>query len=324
MKWLFLLLLFAGCSTESPPQLTIFSGNVMTMDYRILIGGALTSHESERIKEQIQEVFDEVNAIYNYWNPDSEISRLNRLPKGTQASLSPKLEKFLIVTQKIVELTEGRFDPTIASIQQLWKSKLTRGTLPSEEEILAVAPSVGWNLIHVENGKFWKDHDLTALDLGGIAKGYCIDLLIESLMDQGHLNIFVEWGGEIRAAGIHPSQRPWKVFISRFGNTNPEEAIAQVDLKDQAIATSGDYMQSWKDPSKTEKTYFHIFNPSQNRPLISEKGSIASASVLAPTCLLADALATAAMIFSSEQEANDWAEALRKRMPELQFWIRTR
>jgi thiamine biosynthesis lipoprotein len=304
----------------SPPSL--FTGNEMTIDYRILVGEPLAQEQKLAVQKILQRSFAHINAVYNKWNPDSEISRLNRLQAGVIAPLSKELAAFLEFTQQIVELSEGRFDPTIEPLQQLWKQKLGLGQIPTEREIALLIPAIGWHRLHFDHRLFYKDHDLTSLDLGGIAKGHCVDLIVEALNQAGYENVYVEWGGEIRTSGKHPEQRPWRVFISNLGDNQPDNALAYVDLANQAIATSGDYLQQWKGPNQT--TYFHIFNPSTYRPLISTEASIASASVLASSCALADGLATVAMLFPSVEQAQVWLESVNERFPEVRFWLTSR
>lgn len=317
MRFLVLLLLLVSCNQASD-KITLFTGNAMTIDYRIIVGKNLSPHDIEKIEQTIQHIFVNVNHVYNKWNPHSEISLLNRLKAGVKVKLSSELEQFLHKTGELVAITEGRFDPTIEPIQQLWKSYLNRGEIPSEAEIEAIRPAVGWENILIEDGMFSKRHDLTSLDLGGIAKGYCVDLLVEEIVKLGYPDVYVEWGGEIRAAGKHPDNRPWRIFISRFGNTDPEQAIAKVDLIDQAIATSGDYLQNWE---VNGIKYFHIFNPKTFRPLVATSNSVASASVLAPTCMFGDGLATAAMMFSDINEAQTWLLNIQEQYPDIQFWL---
>lgn len=297
----------------------------MTINYRILIGHPLSSSDKKSLSKIIKDTFDEVNQIYNKWNPNSELSKLNKLKAHTPVEISAELEKFLHLTDKIVQLTEGRFDPTIEPLQSLWKKYLDLGTIPSEEEIQSLKQVIGWNNIHFDHGLFYKDYDETGLDLGGIAKGYCVDLLVMRLNQNGFDNVFVEWGGEIRASGIHPDKRPWTIFISRLNNTNPEDALAIVSLQNQAIATSGDYLQNWTVENESElKTYFHIIDPILMKPLVSSSQSIASASVLAPTCVLADGLATAAMMFPTSDAAQLWANKMIEQYPALNFWLISR
>ena len=128
-------------------------------------------------------------------------------------------------------------------------------------------------------------------------------------------------------SGEHPDKRPWNIYISRLNNTNPQDAIDLVSLCNQAIATSGDYLQNWvvEDEQTFEKiTYFHIIDPTTLRPLIATPQSVASASVLASSCAFADGLATAAMMFSSAEDAVKWAEEIKMQFPELSFWIVSR
>lgn len=319
-------LILISCNSAEPIQPHSFSGVTMTMEYRILIGDRWEFPEDVQIVKQIiDSTFAEIDAIYNKWNPDSELSQLNRLKAGERRPISAKLEHFLAHTAEIVALSEGRFDPTIEPLQKRWKEKLALGMTPTQEEIEAILPAVGWNHIHFHEGVFYKDHDATALDLGGIAKGYCIDLLIERLQKAGFSHLFVEWGGEIRAAGRHPSGRPWRIFISRLGDQDPVNAIDQLDLVDQAIATSGDYLQYWEVQEKGAPIrYTHIFDPHGHRPLPVNETSIASVSVAASSCMLADGLATAAMIFPSVTEAESWTNRVRQRHPDSTFWIISR
>ena len=142
----------------------------------------------------------------------------------------------------------------------------------------------------------------------------------------GFLNFFVEWGGEISAKGEHPDKRPWKVFISQLGNCDPKQAIAYVDLDNQALATSGDYYQFWKIERAPQKTkfYCHIIHPLTLFPLEVKIGTVASASLLADDCLTADALAKVLMLFDTPQKAEEWAMQIKKKHPSFRYWITVR
>ncbi len=294
----------------------------MTMNYKIIVGNSVDPSQNETILNLIATTFDEIDAIYNKWNPNSEISVLNRLTKKTVVHISKELETFLVETKELVFLSNGLFDPTIEPLQKLWKKHLKIGTTPSETEIQEKMQLVGFDKIHFENGTFYKDFDETSLDLGGIAKGYAVDLLTSRLNDLGYENTFVEWGGEIKATGQHPDNRPWHIFISRFQNTNPEDAIAHLDLENEAIATSGDYLQNWS--VEKNKTYFHIVNPKTGYLAEIKENSIASASVIAKSCLVADALATTLMLFDETDDATKWIESVKERYDGVRVWVVTR
>lgn len=293
----------------------------MTMSYRILIGKKLTPDETKHISNTILSIFHDIHAIYDKWNPQSELSLLNRLKKGEQKKISPALYQLLTLTDQVVKKTGGRFDPTIEPLQKLWKLKLQVGRTPSNTEINAITPSIGWDLVHFNDYVFYKDHDATELDLGGIAKGYGVDLLTEALLSLKTQDVFVEWGGEIRAHGNHPEGRPWTIYISRLSDKDPNHAIATLYLENQAIATSGDYVQN---TTVNGTTYFHILNPKTLQPLQATGSSIASASVVASTCALADGLATAAMLFSTKEAAAAWFKSLEEEDRALSLWLVSR
>ncbi len=311
---------------EHPPKKpSEFTGTAMTIRYRILVGEKLDPTKEHEIEAIVNQTFNEVDRIYNKWNPGSELSRLNRMKAHVKANISTELEQLLLLTDKVVKISQGRFDPTIEPAQQIWKSRLSENKRPTEAEIQRIKPAIGWEKVHFGDGIFYKDHDLTSLDLGGIAKGLAVDLILERLNQAGYQSLYVDWGGEIRTKGLHPEGRPWIVAISRFGNDDLSQAIAQIALKDQAIATSGDYEQYWtlKDDVGSE-TYFHVLNPNTCEPLKIQPGKVASASVCAGSCAFADGLATIGLTFESVEEAGKWADEVKKSYPEVAFWFSSR
>jgi thiamine biosynthesis lipoprotein len=101
-----------------------------------------------------------------------------------------------------------------------------------------------------------------------------------------------------------------------------------LELNNEAIATSGDYLQNWSIYTKKNDSnatiYFHVFDTRTQQPLTATHTSIASVSVLAPSCALADGLATASMIFSTIEEAQQWALHIQQQLPTVSFWIASR
>ncbi len=297
------LLLLCSCNNSTHTPAT-FTGQAMEMGYKVII----PSGKKKLVEEAIQRVFEEVDQHLNNWNPDSEISIINRLPAEEKIVLSPLLERLLQKADEVVLLTEGKFDPTVEPLQQLWKNHLRRGKVPPEELLSPLLPAIGWEKVHIEEGYFWKEHSLTAIDLGGIAKGYCVDLLSEKLHELGFANHFVEWGGEIRTSGHHPEGRKWNIAIA---------GVTTLEMEDNSIATSGDYIQSWEVEGTT---YTHIINPQTRKPLVVEKDSVASATIQAPSCTMADGLATAMMLFATPEESVEWASGLEN----VKCWVAQR
>jgi thiamine biosynthesis lipoprotein len=314
-------LLFFALACQKPPEpVALFSGIAMTIPYRISIGESLKEEQRAQVEELIALTFQEVDAHYNRFNPESELSKFNRWPKDTPFTASQELLSLLQITDHLVKITDGLFDPTIEPLFRLYRSHFEKGSFPSPEEVAAHRPSIGWDKIALSGTSLKKLADGVELDLGGVAKGYAVDLLADRLQLL-FPHVLVDWGGEIKAHGHHPAGRPWQIFISCLGNPNPEEAITFLELSEEAIATSGDYLQVWRIQTATgEKTVSHIVNPKTLQPLEVSERSIASVSVLAKTCADADALATAGMLLSNAEEAASWAKAI----PAASFWFLTR
>lgn len=313
-----LTVLSLGCSGSNS---TSFEGEAMTIAYTVKIGKILSSEQSKQVSNIIQNTFEEIDTLYNKWNPNSELSFLNQSKAYERIPISKSLEAFFKTTTEYVDLTERRFDPTVESAQKIWKDAFKTRIAPSEQARKNALQAIGWSKIHIENGVFWKENDNLEIDLGGIAKGYAIDLITERLNEAGFSDVYVEWGGEIRTSGIHPENRPWRVCVSSFGSLDPACALAIIDLKDEAIASSGDYLQNW---SLEGTTYFHIFDPKTGLPLIATEDTVASATVVAESCMLADVLATASMQFKTCEEAESWLEGLKGKVPRLQYWLASR
>lgn len=298
---------------------TIVHDNVMTIDYCITIGRVLSDKEQIPLKQIIQATFQEVNDIYNPWNENSEISLLNKTKKHIKTKISPQLKSLLLLCDHLVTLTQGHFDPTINALRLLWYAKLNNNTIPTKQEIERCQQTTGWHNIHIEDDIFSKDTDETSIDLCAIAKGLCVDLLAERLNEAGFNNIIVDWGGEIRATGKHPSGRSWYVGIRDPLQNN--SLITGVDLINQAIATSGDYFQQWPITMENDTTtiFSHIIDPTMGKALSQQP--ITSVTVLNKSCALADALATAIMTFQSQDDAKKWLAEMLNNDDETKVWI---
>lgn len=306
----FTLLLCVSCN-QSPSIITI-KGVAMTVPFEV----QAATDDVKLVQNIVEETFAEIDQIYNNWNDASEISKLN--VSKTPQPLSHQLYRLLLMTDLAVHLSDGRFDPTIEPIQQLWKKSLNQGSTPTEEEIAIHKDAIGWSKVHFDENTFWKDNPDLQLDLGGIAKGYAVDLLFERLQNAGIRDLYVEWGGEIKVSEKHPSGRSWNIAIKNLDmNTNP----TLLTLSAKAIATSGDYEQNWSITSQQGKktTYFHVIDPETLSPLQIKSGHLASVTVVGPSCALADALATAALFLPLE-EAKAWTAEIKKRYP-VEFYF---
>ena len=278
-----LLASFPGCR-EKKPTLKTYEMTVMNMQLRV------KTPRRGKVEAIIKKTFKQIDQTFNNWNPKSEISQVNQLSDFQEIKISQSLAELLRRVGEIVEISDGRFDPTVAPLVHMWKTHLQNGEIPSDEAISALKPAIGWDKIHLEGNVLFKEDARTQIDLCGIAKGYAVDLLLERLGEHS----YVEWGGEIATSDCHPSGRLWRVKI--FGGDI-------VEIEDKAVATSGSYLQRfWAEG----KQYTHIIDPHHSQPLEYGHG-LFSATVIGRSCMEADALATALMLFPTREEAEAWA-----------------
>lgn len=323
-KW-FLFLLLASCHSSKDPC-TRFQGEAMSMPYQIVVGKKLNRKEQQKVKVLIQETFSEVDARFNNWNPRSEISQINAASSDLLIPLSPPMDSLLSLCDQIVNLSGGRFDPTVGPLQDLWRHSLEEKKTPSALQTLQACDALGWKNISIKNGILKKSLPSTQLDLCGISKGLCIDWIIERLNAHGFSDLFVEWGGEIRALGHHPERNDWVVSFDP-GLSAQGKPIPPLSLKNKAIAMSGDKNQKgWILPAAAAADgqihrFFPLIDPLSAQPLEKTEYSIASVTVIASSCALADALATAAMLFPGRAEAEKWAQEVVELYPDVSFWI---
>ena len=137
------------------------------------------------------------------------------------------------------------------------------------------------------------------LTLDGVGKGYIVDRGLDVLKQRGFDDVFVEAGGDLVASGSRDGNSPWRVGIRHPRAEFPLQA--RFDASDVAVATSGDYMQSYTD----EYARHHIVDPRTGY----SAPELASSTVIAPNAATADALSTLTLVLGS-RAGRDLLEAL--------------
>lgn len=301
--WL-LLFCLVSCQKSGPKNsCTLFEGTAMSMPYQVTIGKNLSELEKNSVASLVETTFQQVHEIFDNENPDSEISRLNNAAAHVLIPLSTPLQDLLNLCTKMVQLSGHLFDPTVDPLCQLWRASKH----PSPEALQKACDALGWEHLSLQNGIAKKDHATTRLGLSKIAKGFGIDWIAERLQAIGLTDFKVEWAGNLRALGHHPDNRDWTVAIDPH-LTQSNQPLAPIHLRNAALATRGNQNRSLIDPRTAS-------------PLEKGDSAIASATVIAPTCALADALATTALLFHSRADAEKWAQEVVELYPEVSFWI---
>ena len=257
----------------------------------------------EPIRAALAECVDVVDRQMSTWIPDSDLMRINRAPVDEWVSAPPELMEVLAKGLEIGRLSNGAFDIGMGDVVTAWgfgpqeaDSQAIRAALgaarPPTHEVLELA---------LYTLKIRKLAPL-ALDLSGIAKGHAVDQMMTVLGGFGITNALVGLDGEMRACGARADGKAWTIAVER-PDYEARTPLSIIELSDSAVATSGDY-RHWIVVG--DQRLSHTMDPARRGPLTDAPASV---TILAETCMDADAWATALMVTGrqkGETLANDF------------------
>ena len=267
-------------------------GNIFGTYYNIRYEGTEDLHQA--IKDRLQD-FDNSLSMFN---KNSVISQINRNEAVQTDSL---FEHMFYEAQAISQLSNGAFDITVAPLVNAWgfgTSQVKGERLEVRGKIDSLKAFVGYRNIQLEGHTLLKKDERIVLDASAIAKGYACDVIAQLLRQHGVENLLVDIGGEVVVKGHNDKGNAWRVGITRptIDATGAEkelqEVIASTDL---CMATSGNYRQYYYQDGQRRS---HTIDPRSGFPV---EHSLLSATVVASSCMRADALATACMVLGAEQ-----------------------
>ncbi|MBL7130538.1 MAG: FAD:protein FMN transferase [Candidatus Omnitrophica bacterium] len=275
------LLIIAGCSQRR-----------LQSEKRFLLGTVVEviSPYPEAAEIAFSEI-ERIEKIFSANIKDSAISHLNRTGfLNTNFEVTSLIEKSGI----FYGLTQGYFDITVAPLTKIWKEALIENKLPTKRKIRKKLALIGFKNIHIDkkNNSIKFKRKGMKIDLGGIAKGYAIDVAVKELKRKGIDSAIINAGGDIYCLGSKFGN-PWKLGLQH--PRKKDKILTTLELKDLAIATSGDYEQYMEIGGKR---YSHIINPKTGYPV---ENDIVSVTVVAKDAVTADAVATCIFLLGKEK-----------------------
>lgn len=257
----------------SAPALQTVAGAAFGTTWRIMVpGGARPAPD----RAEVDAVLARIDRRMSPWRRDSDLTRFNLAAAGAHGEADEVIE-VTAAALRIARDSGGAFDPTVGPLVSRWGF----GRIEGE-----AAPR--WRDLAIEGRLLVKSRPGTTLDLCGIAKGHAIDCLAGLLDRAGHTDFLIDFGGELRGRGRHPSGRSWRAGLED-PRLDADGLLAAIRLDDAAVATSG---RRWNGFAVGGRTYSHIIDPATREPV---EGQLASVSVIAPTAMIADGWATALM-----------------------------
>lgn len=276
-------------STDRKPY--ALSGPTMGTRWSAVIH-AVAGLDVERVRLSLQAAVDAVDRQMSTWKPDSDLMRLNRAPEGEAVSIPSMLDEVLRLGVAIGRASRGVFDMAVGDAVSAWGFGPSKASQDSIRAALAARRVPAHEALEFGEGTVTKRAPVT-LDMNGIAKGFGVDRLAETLSGLGVHDALVGIDGEMRAMGTRADGQPWTVAVEAPDRIRraPHSILS---LTDCAVATSGDYRHFIE---AGVRRLSHTMDPARGAPLIS---SPASVTVIAPTCAVADAWATALMVLGPE------------------------
>jgi thiamine biosynthesis lipoprotein len=300
MRFLIIILtLLALGSCAQAPQYRTVDGAMLGTTYHIV---AETTLSNQQIFEEMQRINEEAITSMSIFSPTSLLSRINR---NQTDSVDIHIARNIEIASKINALTP-RYDITVKPLVDAYGfAAKNREAKPNIDSLVQF---VGFQKFSLQDNRIIKKDSRLQIDLNSIAKGYVVDLIAEWLDSQGCENYIAEVGGEICAKGVNAKGIAWRVGVDTpFDNNQTPGAHQQkvVQISGSALATSGNYRRFYYN--EQGERISHTLNRKTGR---SHTTTILSATVIAPRCATADALATAFMA-SDEKDAIALAEHLR-------------
>ncbi|MHC4341871.1 MAG: FAD:protein FMN transferase [Planctomycetota bacterium] len=226
-----------------------------------------------------------VDGTMTRFSATSDVGRANRAATGEAVTISQETAHVLMASLDWAQATDGIFDPCLGKVVELWDVTGRIAPVPVDESRRFAARGL-YRSLDLDGQSLVLRSEDAAIDLGGIAKGYGVDLAVETLREWGISSGLVNVGGDLYALGESEDGDPWKVGVR--SPTHPDRIDRKLEVSDEAVATSGDYQQYFKHEGRT---YHHLLDSATGAPHRTEVHSV---TVIAADCVTADAAATAA------------------------------
>lgn len=249
------------------------------------------------LRQDLAAAVELVDAQMSPWKPDSDLMCLNRAPVDVWVDLSAEILEVLDCALDVRRLSVGAFDPCVGALVDAWGFGALRDA-PDAQAIRAArqsTPPTAHTCLELDRpaGRARKRASLQ-LDLCGIAKGYAVDRMAHVMQQHGVRHALAALDGELRAVGDQASGEPWAVALER-PEVGRRSVHGVIELEDLAVATSGDYRRY------LEVGDARLAHTMDSRRCAPVNNPVASVTVLARSCMHADAWATALLVAGPDE-----------------------
>ena len=278
LSLLIVIFIFSGCSKEPVSQTAYLLDTISTITIYDYSG-------EEQVNDVINDCFSLCSDYENKLSrtiQSSEISAINSA-QGNKTQVSDQTAELINKAVKYSELSNGKFDITIAPVSSLWDFKSESPAPPSDSEIKAALTHVNYKNISVDGNTVQLADKDASIDLGGIAKGYIGDKAKEFLIEKGVKKALINLGGNILV--ICPENDNLIIGI-QDPNSQEGNITGAISTNGNSLVTSGIYQRCFE---YNGKLYHHILDTSTGYPV---DNNLASVTIIGPQSSDCDALST--------------------------------
>jgi len=259
----------------------------------------LEKEEAQGIMTGAFEMVAELDGLLSTYKKDSVVSKINR--EAFKKSIRVDDSTYVVLERSLyfARLSGGAFDISVGPLVDYWRGLDQMDEAPEIGRVKEILKSVGFEKIKLSKQKSIRfENEGMKIDLGGIAKGYAADIVVEYLKARGVKRGLVNLGGDMTVFGGRPGGAPWRVGVQ---NPFKKGALLKdaktggevvVEIADGAVVTSGNYERFFLIKGKK---YSHIIDPKTGWP----SDAVPSVTIVAPSAMDADALATAVSVLGT-------------------------
>lgn len=300
--------LIGSCGESESLSRREFSGGALGTSYSIIT----YSTQARDFSGEIDSVFAVFNRSMSTYISDSDISRINS--GDSTIRVDAMFREVFLTAQQVWESSAGYFDPTVGILVDAWGFGPGVAISMDSSAVDSLLRYVGLEKVQLlPDNRIKKQYPEIRLDFNAIAKGYAIDRLAELLESYGTEHYLIEVGGELRTRGINPDKnQPWNVGIDDPRVTDGRAIMRVISLSNLSMASSGNY-RKFRVDSETGEKFVHTIDPHSG---FTRTSNVLAASVIAPSCMLADAYATTLMAMPLED-----SKELLQVHPELEGYL---
>lgn len=293
MKYLVFILtmVMVACQPSVNEKVYLIEGEAQGSTYHI----KYIAERDENLKPAIDSILEVIDRSMSTYRSDSAISKINQ--GDTTVVVDEHFRKVFEASQQIWQESEGLFDPTVGVLVNAWgfgKQKISEADLPTDKKIDSLRKYVGFDKVAItEKNLIKKRYTEILFDFNAIAQGYTSDVVANYLSARGIKNYIVEIAGEMYLKGKNTVEdKSWTIGVENpLKPLDDRDLVATIQFTNQGLATSGNYRKVWTDSNGHK--YVHSINPLTGRATQSD---VLSATVVAPSTMLADGYATMFMV----------------------------